>query len=155
MIVKTYLTQTQKDYWEQYGSLSIVVNKLLEEVDIQNLPKVEMSTDEKQIKVLIDVTNEDYLAMRDVFGARSNNCSIGRILRYYMEIDYPNEAGWEKSKTVEDMQFVRMSSKYTTCINELKKLEFIAPESERLAIQKAMAIILSSYKGAQDEFKKT
>lgn len=150
MIVKTYLTQSQKDYWEQYGSLSIVVNKLLEEVDIQNLPKVEMSTDEKQIKVLIDVTNEDYLAMRDVFGARSNNCSIGRILRYYMEIDYPNEAGWEKSKTVEDMQFVRMSSKYTTCINELKKLEFVVPEEEeKLNVQKALAIILKSYKDVQ------
>lgn len=83
-----------RDYWQQYGSLSDVVDRLLTEVDLLTLPSMDLDSYDSTVTTTITVTNEDYIDMSAYISPQSNRMSIGRLLTYLYTVGHAKERGW-------------------------------------------------------------
>ena len=95
MEVKITVPKQVRDYWLQYGTIEEVVNKLLLETDWMDVPRTYCEQID-MCKMYIEVTNDDYLQMREIFSAKDNRISLSRMLIHYYDMDYAATAGWNK-----------------------------------------------------------
>ena len=110
MVIKVTLPQKVLKYWEQYGNIADVIERLLLETDWMNVPQMPCE-DTKHIKRYIDVTNDDYLSAREIFNASNPCISLSRLLIYNYEIDYATRMGWKP-----------INNKFLSIYNEVSKL---------------------------------
>lgn len=122
------------DYWQQYGSLSDVVNKLLTEVDLINTPAMDLGSYDTTTTVTIDVTNEDYLLMCDMMGSHNNKLSIARMLTFLYNTAYAETHDWQivtpdvqlrrnvYSQVLRQLSLLLYSSKNTTISTGLQQI---------------------------------
>lgn len=101
MQIKIMIPPRVREYWDKYGGCEYAVNRLLQEVDWQNLPQT-MVAGEAKTKLMIEVTDEAYLALRGIFGPRSNNISLSRLLTLYCDMKYAEDNHWTESEKIVD-----------------------------------------------------
>lgn len=94
VIKKITIPTVVRDYWQQYGSLSDVVDRLLTEVDLLTLPSMDLDSYDSTVTTTITVTNEDYIDMSAYISPQSNRMSIGRLLTYLYTVGHAEERGW-------------------------------------------------------------
>lgn len=120
MQVKILVPQRVREYWDKYGGCEYAANRLLQEVEWQNLPQT-MTPGERKTKMLIEVTDETYLQVRDIFGSRSNNISLSRLLTLYCDMGYAEENHWPVTTRQIDRSYQWTKTKENTLQN-IKKL---------------------------------
>lgn len=81
-----------------FGNLSDVINDVLRAVEqgdlpIEDLPECENRQGAKRCNV--DVTNEYYLSIAEIYGVKSKRISLRRLLYYFVDNELYNELGWE------------------------------------------------------------
>lgn len=137
MQVKIMIPPRVREYWDKYGGCEYAVNRLLQEVDWQNLPQT-MITGETKTKLMINVTDETYLAMREIFGPRSNNISLSRLLTLYCDGRYAELNNWSVSDKIVDNKKKYEQLKIQTLQNLRKMLTMC---DDVLALSKAHELI--------------
>lgn len=96
MKVRVKISREIKDYYDQYGSLSYCVNRLLRSMDDIwiGAPTVACSDEKDLCWTTVDVNSPVYDALRQSYGDKSKLISLSRLLAFAHEIDFCN--GWEK-----------------------------------------------------------
>lgn len=85
MTLTVNMSEDTYNYYKGYD-LSNVIDILLDMYDITQLPDIEKTEKlTKQVKVFVQ--NENYIAMRSVYGARSRRMSLARLLVFGKEMD--------------------------------------------------------------------
>ena len=145
MLIKVLLVPSVRSYWQQYGDLSIVVNRLLNEVDYQNKPTTYPEDfSSKPIKSIVDVLSNDFLDLREILGPTNPQISLSRILTYFCTIDYATTAGWNKI-AVQNLDDVHLRKKYSLIIGELNKLEKMIIQNDKPYVETARNILYELY----------
>lgn len=121
MTKKITIPTIVKNYWQQYGPLSEVVDRLLSEVDLLTLPAMDLGSYDSTSVVHLSIYNEDYIAMEEVLGSHSNRTSLGRLLTYLFNTSYAENNNWQVVHP--DKTYRR--SLYGLAIRTLAKLSYI------------------------------
>lgn len=82
------MSKNVNDYYTRHcksqREWDLVINKLLEHYDVSSMPPVR---EDKYTQRMFNITNEDYLSLYYLFGARSKKVSLSRILQFGMDVD--------------------------------------------------------------------
>lgn len=145
MLIKTYLHDQIADTIQLFGTIDDVANKIIDAgmagvFDIENLPACPKGNAAK--KFYIDITNEDFLEMREQRGSRSNAVSIRRILYWFVD----NEA-WDilnmpfRSQNYVSSGKLKYITRATTIATELYKLYNEMPAKHKPKTLKLISIM--------------
>lgn len=127
MIFSVYLHDYVADTLKCYGKLDDVVNKILETseqgiFDVIDMPKCEAR--DGAIRYNIDITNEYYLSLVNVYSINSPRISIRRLLYWFINQEMPEVLGWSTINEYEDRTVCKI----------IKKLNFVKAELERVSL---------------------
>lgn len=118
MKINILLHQNYYDYLTMFGSLDDVTDIILARLgeNAYGLPKL-IQTGDKCTHYVVNVTNEEYLDMVRIRGAKSSYCSLRRILYYAVDNNILEETVPILSKTVTDN-----SARFAECVLKISKL---------------------------------
>ena len=146
MLIKALIRSKVKEYWLKYGTMAEVTNRLLSEVEYEHVPRILLEAAGELTKCMIDVINEEYLGLKDIYPAGTPKLSLSRILTYYYSINYAEEAGWEEATLVKASDNEKLRRKYNFIRDEIKRLIKYVDKSEQVVLQSVLVILESSYK---------
>ena len=126
MKISVYLHKYIVDVLKTFGKLSDVINRILEEgdegkFDICNKPPCEPR--EGASRYDVDITNEAYLSMFKMYGAKSKSISIRRLLYWFVDYEVYVDLGWEQVNEYIDENQARVNKIIDNIINDLNRLE--------------------------------
>ena len=110
MKISLYLHKDIVDILSMYGDLTSVVNAVLDEcasgrIDLQDKPPCRPRDGAGRYNVIVD--NEYYESMVDMFGIKSKNISVRRLLYWFVENEVYNDLEWVPIKDYEEMTTIK------------------------------------------------
>lgn len=134
-----YLSNEIIDVLQCYGTISDVVNKILECAadglfDVMDKPTPPPKQNGKQ--VIIDVVEPNYLELIEMYSIKSSRISLRRLIYWFVENEIYADLGWEgiqqyKSNNVEraidmfadiKLQMYRLEKLTVNCENQFKTI---------------------------------
>lgn len=103
MRIRIRIPKNVKEYFDQYGSLSYCVNKLMNELGenwIDAPAYGHRTSGEELSSTLVDITSPYFEAYRESFPARSPQISPSRMLIHAYNNDYCALQGWLKKSSL-------------------------------------------------------
>ena len=101
MKVRIKISRDIKKYFDQYGSLSYCVNRLLRSMDdvwVGYPIKACLEDDKSICWTTVDINSSVYDALREMYGTRSTVISVSRLLSYAYSVDFCHN--WTKDLSV-------------------------------------------------------
>lgn len=128
------------EYYQNYD-LNKVIDILLEQYDITTLPAVDKVEKGKRVQLILDVTNEEYIAIYNFYGPRSTKISLARLLDFGYNMLVLDNIKFDDAK-------VQSNRKQNLDSNIVKALEYLNMEyaSYKNNIIKQVIDILEQYK---------
>lgn len=127
MRVAANMSKDVAEYYEGYN-LDEIVNEMLCRYDITTLPSTSMRRGGQRVERVIDVTNEDFIVMKEHMPSRTKLLSLGRLLEYGYNIDILTNDDF--------MQHVSLSQK------EKKQVTYIEHIDKAIShIEKAVSLL--------------
>lgn len=128
------------EYYQNYD-LNKVVDILLEQYDITTLPAVDKVEKGKRVQLILDITNEEYIATYNFYGPRSTKISLARLLDFGYNMLVLDNIKFDDAK-------VQSNRKQNLDSNIVKALEYLNMEYAlyKNDIIKQVIDILEQYK---------
>lgn len=124
MVISVYLHDYVADTLRCYGTLSEVVNKILEDTasgkyELFDKPPCPSRQGAKRYDV--DITNEFYLELLTCYDVRSSHISLRRLLYWFVENEMPELLEWKKVNVFVDSKEKIYRKKLSDAINSLQR----------------------------------
>lgn len=128
------------EYYKNYD-LNKVIDILLEQYDITTLPAVDKVEKGKRVQLILDITNEEYIATYNFYGPRSTKISLARLLDFGYNMLVLDNPVFDNTKT-------QCDKKQNLNSNIVKALEYLNIEyaSYKNDIIEQVIDILEQYK---------
>lgn len=123
MIMSIYLHKQYADILKCYGSLSDVVNKILDEADAGNIDFMDKPACPDRAgasRYNIDITNETYLELLEIYSINSSKISLRRLIYWFVNNEMYNELGWIPIKEYVDNRISAICKKIDNITSELE-----------------------------------
>lgn len=127
MLISIYLHKEIKEVLEYFGDLNSVANEIVNNamtgaIDFDILDKCPPPGD--NCKYFVDITNHEYLELREVQGARSSKLSLRRLLYHFVEHELYLEWGWKPNGklTLRTSSAVNFNTNLARVLTELGNL---------------------------------
>lgn len=137
MNVRIYLHDSVADMLKMFGSLDDLVNDLLQRAmagafDIETLPVSPKGGEVHRYD--INVTNEEFLALREARGATSKSLSIRRLLYWFVDNEMWEQFEMSPCRDLAPRQECKYISRAVRICDELVRLQKDAPANHRAKI---------------------
>lgn len=122
-----YLHNDVTDILKTYcGTIENAVDKILTAydeglIDIEDKPKCRSREGANRFNV--NITNETYLNMVEIYGIKSKRISIRRLLYWFVENEIYDELGWEIVTDFENSIVKNHNRLIENCIGDLTRLK--------------------------------
>ena len=100
MLISLYIEQYALDIIRCYGEPEDVVNRMLDEADgelFDVFDKPSPGPRENAVRIVVDVTNEDYLALMATMPINSPRISLRRFVHWFVDNEMFDQLGWQPS----------------------------------------------------------
>lgn len=125
MKLSVYLHSDRVDVLKTFGNLNDVVDRILKAydegfIDIEDRPVCEPRDGAGRYD--IEIYNENYLQMLQLYGVKSKRISLRRILYWFVDNEIYNDLGWEPINDYIDKVDAKINKQVERVISELDKL---------------------------------
>lgn len=128
MILSVYLHRDRVDILKMFGNLSDVINKILDASDEGHFDigdKPEAPSREGAGRYNINVTNENYIQMLNMFGIKNKKISLRKLIYWFVDNEIYVDLDWEQINDYIDDKDLKCNKQVDKILNELDKLSFI------------------------------
>jgi hypothetical protein len=133
MILSVYLHRDRVDVLKMFGDLNDVINRILDEsdeghFDIMNKPIPPSREGAARYNVVIN--NENYLHMLKMFGIKSKQISLRRLVYWFVDNEIYDTLDWTPVSDFVNYDNVKINKQIDEVINKIDKLSFFVTDDE-------------------------
>lgn len=132
MKLSVYLHQYIVDTLRMYGRLDDVVNTILDEADngmFDVIDKPNCESRDGASRYMINVTNENYLALMESHPPNSSKISLRRLIYWFVNNEIYNECGWSTDNVFKRAENNKVYKKIMELKDSANKLAPIVSEN--------------------------
>lgn len=125
MKISIYLHNYITDVIKTFGTIEEVVNRILDAADeglieLEDRPVCEPR--EGASRYDVEVTNENYLQLLQVYGVKSKRISLRRLIYWFIDNEVYNDLGWEPVNEYIDKIDAAINKKIDKIVSDIDNL---------------------------------